>query len=81
MYRSAAASSKQEDGGAGEGEALLREVVSALGEANTDEIRQLMGRFPAGIVREALRRVESTPPAQIRKSRLALFRYLLGKLS
>jgi hypothetical protein len=78
----AAASSKQEVGGAGEGERLLDEVVDLLGpEADRDEFRSLLGRFSYGVVRQALRRVGATPPAQIRKSKAALFRYLLNKLS
>jgi hypothetical protein len=77
----AAASSKQEDGGQGEGEALLHEVLAALDEADADEFRHLLrGRSPE-VVRRALHRVQTTPPQQIRKSKAALFRYLLTKLS
>lgn len=80
---SAAAASIEhgEVGGQGEGEGLLREVLATLEEANPDEFRQLITRFPAATVRRALRRVQTTPASQIRKSKAALFRYLLGKLS
>lgn len=77
----AAALSKREDGGQGEGEALLREVLAALDEADPVEFRQLLQQYPPDVVRRALRRVETTPPSQIRKSKTALFRYLLTKLS
>ena len=78
----AAASSKQEDRGAGEGEALLDDVVGLLGpEADRDEFRTLLAHFSAGVARQALRRVAATPASRIRKSKIALFRYLLTKLS
>ena len=78
----AAAFSKQEDGGLGEGEGLLRDVLDALGEeAEAEEFRALLPRYSPAIIRQALRRVETTPLGQIRKSRVALFRYLLDKLS
>jgi len=78
----AAAFSKREDGGLGEGEALLRDVLDALGEeADPEEFRALLPRYSPATVRQALRRVETTPVGQIRKSRVALFRYLLDKLS
>ena len=78
----AAAFSKQEDGGRqGEGEALLQEVLATLEEAGADEFRRLIqGRSPE-VVRRALGRVQTTPAQQIRKSKAALFRYLLAKLS
>lgn len=77
----ASTSSKQEDGGQGEGEALLQEVLAVLEEADAEEFRRLLqGRAPE-VVRRALHRVRTTPPQQIRKSKAALFRYLLAKLS
>jgi len=78
----AAAFSSTGDGGPGEGEALLREVLDALGEeADAEEFRELLPRYSPATVRQALRRVETTPLNQIRKSKTALFRYLLDKLS
>lgn len=75
----AAASSKQEDGGQGEGEPLLREVLEKLDDdADPIEMRQLVERHPPDVIRRALRRVEGTP--QIRKSKTALFRYLLPRV-
>lgn len=75
----AAASSKPEDGGPGEGEALLAEVLETLDDdADPVEIHQLMEQHPPEAVRRALRRVAGTP--QIRKSKTALFRYLLPRV-
>lgn len=77
----AAAFSGQEDGGRGEGEALLQEVLAILEETDVDEFRRLIqGRSPE-LVRRALDRVRTTPSQQIRKSKAALFRYLLTKLA
>jgi hypothetical protein len=81
--RSAAAASSNhgEDGGQGEGEALLREVLATIDEADPTEFAKLIAQYPSAVVRRALRRVQTTPPAQIRKSKAALFRYLLTKLA
>jgi hypothetical protein len=79
--QAAAASSKQEDGGAGEGEALLADLLTALGETDATEFRAIVTSYPAAVIRQALRRVALTPPSQIRKSKAALFRFLLGKLA
>lgn len=77
----AASFSRQEDGGQGEGEALLQEVLAVLEETDADEFRRLIqGRSPE-LVRRALFRVRITPPQQIRKSKAALFRYLIAKLA
>lgn len=76
----AAAVMQQEDGGAGEGEALLDEVLGALGpDADRDEFAQVLTGRSAELVRRCLRRVEATK--SIRVSRAALFRSLLQKLS
>lgn len=72
---------KHEDGGPGEGEALLPEVLGVLGTTEQAKARDLIARYPGFLVRRALRRVEITPADQIRKSRLALFRYLLAKFA
>ncbi len=77
----AAAAFKQEDRGAGEGEALLREVADVLGERDASDFRAIVSSYPAATIHQALRRVALTPPSQIRKSRAALFRYLLAKLA
>lgn len=77
----AASSNHGEDGGQGEGEGLLREVLATLGEADPTEFAKLIAQYPSAVVRRALRRVQATPPAQIKKSKAALFRYLLSKLS
>jgi hypothetical protein len=78
----AAALHTGEDGGPGEGEELLGEVLATLDDdADPEELRQLLAQHDPEVVRRALRRVETTSPEQIRKSRTALFRYLLTKLS
>ncbi len=69
------------DRGAGEGARLLAEAAAVLGENATAGIRDLLSQYPAGLVRRALVRVRETPTGQIRKSRLALFRYLLIKFA
>ncbi len=79
--QAAAASSKQEDGGAEEGEVLLADVLAALGETDAIEFRAIVASYPAAVIRHALRRVALTPPSQIRKSKAALFRFLLAKLA
>lgn len=78
----AAASNEQsEDGGAGEGETLFAAVVDELGpEQDPEAIRALFDRYPTSSIRRALRRVRETPPGSIRKSKAALFRYLLDRL-
>jgi hypothetical protein len=78
----AASASKPEVGGQGEGGALVDRVLDVLGpEADAAEMRDLVGTYPAETVRRALTRVEATPARQIRRSRTALFRYLLTKLN
>ncbi len=77
---SVAAATQTEDGGAGEGEALLDHVLDVLGNgADRDEFRAiLLGHDPA-LIHRCLRRVQATKA--IRVSRAALFRSLLFKLS
>jgi hypothetical protein len=81
-HREVPVSSKQaasilEDEGLGEGEPLVREILRVLGGGSGHEIRELVGQFPKLVVLKALLRVKTTPPHTIRKSKLALFRYLL----
>lgn len=77
----AAAFNQAGEGGAGEGEALLAQVVLALDNADAGEVRGLIAEFPKPVVLKALIRVKTTPSYQIRKSKLALFRYLLAKFA
>ncbi len=77
----AAAFNQAGEGGPGEGEALVAEAARALDGADADEVRALIGEFPTPVVLKALIRVKTTPSSQIRKSRLALFRYLLAKFA
>ena len=77
----AASTSQPEVRGQGEGGDLLNRVLAALGpEADIEEMGDLIEMHPAETVRRALQRVEATPTRQIRRSRTALFRYLLTKL-
>ena len=78
----ATSASQSEVGGQGEGGELLDRVLAVLGpEADVEEMRDLLRTHPAETVRRALERAEATPTRQIRRSRTALFRYLLTKLN
>jgi len=78
----AASASQPEVGGQGEGGDLLQRVLDVLGtEADPTEMRELLATHEPELVRRALQRVEATPARQIRRSRTALFRYLLTKLA
>lgn len=72
-----AAAALQEDGGSGEGEPLVDEILHVVGTADRAEIRALIAQYPRLAVLRALVRVRTTPASAIRKSKLALFRYLL----
>lgn len=76
-----AISKQSEDGGLGEGTTLLDEALKTLDESDRDAVQQILNRYTEPLIRRALARVENTPPGQIRKSRLALFRYLLNTFS
>ena len=67
------------DGGAGEGvlARLARKVVGPEVEA---ELPAILARHSPDHVARALDRVRNTPPEKIRKSKLALFRYLITKI-
>ena len=78
----AASASQPEVGGQGEGGQLLDQVLAVLGpDADAQEMRDLVGSYPTETIRRALTRVEATPARQIRRSKTALFRYLLTKLN
>ena len=78
----AASASTPEVGGQGEGGELLNRVLAVLGpDADAEEMRDTIGTYSAETVRRALQRVEATPARQIRRSKTALFRYLLTKLN
>jgi hypothetical protein len=76
-----AAASILEDGGLGEGDPLVQETLRVLGEGKAREIADLESRYPRLVILKALLRVKTTPPQTIRKSKLALFRYLLTKFA
>lgn len=78
----AASASQPVVGGQGEGGELVDRVLAVLGpEADAVEMRDLVATYPVETVRRALTRVEATPARQIRRSKTALFRYLLTKLN
>jgi hypothetical protein len=69
------------DGVQGEGAGLLAEAQKILGGNDAEELAELLAQYPQAIVRRALARVRATPARRIRKSKLALFRYLLTTFS
>jgi hypothetical protein len=78
--RAAAATQQSEDGGAGEGEPLLEQVLAVLGpDADRDEFRTILAGHHTALIYRCLKRVEATKT--VRVSRAALFRSLLQKLS
>lgn len=78
----AASSKLSGEGGAGEGGELFETCRSLLGPGDEPgDLKQLVESYPVEIIRRALARVRATPDRQIRRSRLALFRYLLIKLN
>lgn len=68
-----------EDGGVGEGETLLQEILAGLGESDPSSFRGVLEHYSPAAIRAVLTRVGATPPERVRKSRTALFRYLLAK--
>jgi hypothetical protein len=68
-----------EDGGAGEGGDLLAEILATLGESDPKPFRGVLQYFSPAKIRAALVRVRATRPEKLRKSRTALFRYLLAR--
>ena len=69
------------DGVPGEGGNLTAELVAVLGAADAEAIASSLADIAEPVVRRALARVRATPPKQIKKSRLALFRYLITKFT
>jgi len=67
--------------GPGEGGSLVDELSREFPESARADLEQDIATHTPAVMQSALARVRATPPDQIRKSRLALFRYLLGKLS
>lgn len=77
----AAMSNQGETGGLGGGEGLLEEILETLGERDPEPFRKVLEHFPPAMVRKALARVRAARPDRIRRSKTALFRYLLGQYS
>ena len=72
---------RSRDGGLREGSALLAELRAMLGEADAAELGPVIAGYPPAVVRQALDRVKATPSRQIKKSRMALLRFLLKNAS
>jgi hypothetical protein len=64
----------------GEGGGLEAELIETLGGTDAASILDSLADVPETLVRKALTRVRATPSEKIKKSRLALFRYLLTQL-
>jgi hypothetical protein len=71
--------SSEEGTGSPEPDALLAEILSVLGESDPTSFRPLLTHYPPEVIRGVLQRVRTA--GRIRKSKTALFRYLLGKLT
>jgi hypothetical protein len=65
----------------GEGGELTAELAATLGATDAATIAEALADVPDAIVRKALARVRATPAQQIKKSRLALFRYLITRFT
>jgi hypothetical protein len=72
---------RSRDGGVGEGTPVLAALQAVLGEGDAAEVEPLLAEYPEATVRRVLDRVRATPSRQIKKSRTALFRYLLKNTS
>lgn len=69
------------DGVQGEGTELGAAMREVLGESDERVFQEIIIQFPESTIRWALARVRATPERQIRKSKLALFRFLLTKFT
>jgi len=76
-----ALSSNAGDRGQGEGDALAAAIRAILPDAESAEVERILTRYPHAVLRKTLDRVEKTPASRIRKSKAALFRFLLAKFS
>jgi DNA-binding IscR family transcriptional regulator len=61
-------------------ELLASDIAETLGDERDDHnYLSLVHRYPESVLREALSQVKQTPPERIRKSRAALFIYLVSR--
>ena len=65
-------------GDAPERENLLKEILDTLGESDPSTFRHALTHFPPAVIRLALERVRAMK--SIRKSKTALFSYLLPRI-
>jgi hypothetical protein len=74
---------KSGKGGQGEREVDLDTLAGELGAGESDlpDLEHLVRHHPSAVIAKALSRVRATPQNQIKKSRLAFFRFLLHKLT
>ena len=68
-----------ENGGAGEGEELIEEILATLGEPDPTTFRGVLTHYPEAVIRSVLARIRRMPPERVRKSKTAYFRFLLAK--
>jgi hypothetical protein len=64
---------------AGRGGDLLRDILRTLGETDPTTFRGALEHYPEKHIRAVLERIRATPPERLRKSKTALFRFLLAK--
>ena len=69
------------DGGLGEGVRLLDLAREILGDSAEVELAAILKNHPVALVERALRKVQKTPADEIRKSKPAFFRFLVGRYS
>lgn len=68
------------DGGAGEGaENLLAEIRQTIGDP--EGLDTLLTRFPESVIRKALALTRAKPEGELKKTRAALFYFLLKKIN
>jgi hypothetical protein len=63
-----------------DGEGLLAEILATLDETDPESFRPVLKRYSPWQIQTALKRVRETPPKKLRKSRTALFRFLLPRI-
>lgn len=63
----------------GEADALLQDILATLGETDPTTFRGVLQHYAIKHIRTVLDRIRATPPEKFRKSKTALFRYLLAK--
>jgi hypothetical protein len=65
--------------GKADADALLQEILVTLGKSDPTTFRGVLQHYSIKHIRTVLDRVRATPPEKFRKSKTALFRYLLAR--